>query len=146
MIHLTPNRSLAESNACHKPGGSGGGQFCGSANHAGFLADLDTKGFQNPLNHREFVVGSEAGVELTQTSDGFRINAIRSFAPQSGAGTRTMQTLFELADKHKIVLTGGAKPFNTGQKNTLKKTALVDWYKRLGFTIHKNGEMTRDPK
>jgi hypothetical protein len=140
-------RGTRESNACHNPSGANGGQFCGSGDaHMAFEHDLAAHGFPNPINNSEFVIGSEAGVQLTPTPDGYRINHIRSFAPRTGAGGRAMATLLALADKHQLVLTGGAKRFKTGQQGTMTTAALRQWYKKLGFTVSRNGDITRHPK
>jgi len=138
-------------------GGAGSGNF-GHAGRPGqvggsapdvaaesFNADLSQFGFVNPMNEREFVINNEAAVELSRTSNGIRLHAIRSFAPKSGAGTRAMQVVMNVADKHGFTITGTAKPFDTGQKGTLKSAPLKQWYKKLGFEVDSRGDMVRRP-
>lgn len=124
----------------HVPGAQGG------SGADAFFEDLDAAGFRNPMNDRENILGSEAGVEISKTSDGLRLHSVRSFATKSGAGTRAMQTVMDLADKHGLKIEGTAKAFKTSQKDTLSSVQLKKWYTKLGFTVKVNGDMVRMPK
>lgn len=112
-----------------------------------FIEDFAALGYWNPIFDRELVIRNEVAVKVFPQTDGaINIESIRAFQPQQGAGTRVMQDLIRLADKHHVVLMGYAKRFPTGTSGTLTTAQLKTWYRKFGFIVNREGDMKREPK
>lgn len=99
------------------------------------LDELVGKGYRNPLNPREIVLSDEAAIEISPAmafDDGpaLHIAAIRSFSPGTGAGSRALKTITDVADKYGITLDLEARGFGGGKMDDIE---LIKWYKRHGF-------------
>lgn len=112
-----------------------------------FMDELYNLSQDHPFSHRKRVIG-EAVVEVyTDGANGIRLSDITSNTP--GHGTKAMQLLCDLADKHKVTITLYAK----GYADT-PSSKLVEWYKRFGFVVDEEyfpdnddeAEMIRHPK
>jgi hypothetical protein len=112
-----------------------GGKASPRAKEKDALNELVGKGYRNPLNPREIVLSNEAAIEVTPAmafDDGpaLHIAAIRSFAPGTGAGSRALKTITDVADKHGITLDLEARGFGDSKLDDIE---LIKWYKRHGF-------------
>lgn len=64
-----------------------------------------------------------------------------------------IKKLCELADKHKVTITGTVKPFSAGPAITqqesffigMKKERLLKWYAKYGFMADENDNVKREP-
>jgi len=107
-----------------------------------FMRELIANTTQHPFNNRARIIGN-AHVELFHDGDGVTIKDIQSHEQGSGAGTRALQYLVKLSDKHKVPLNLYAKGYASTKTSQLK-----NWYKKHGFEPDDDGaqEMTRKPR
>lgn len=119
-----------------------GGSSGVSAKIKAFLKDLDTSSQNNPFNNKTHVIGN-AEVHVSPDTDGIHIHDIRSFEQGSGAGTKALEHLIKLADKHSLKLNLIAKGYASTSTSQLQK-----WYKRYGFVSDEDdySMMVRYPK
>lgn len=68
---------------------------------------------------------------------------IKTFNKGQGDGSRALQWLVDLADKHQVTLTGNVQ--RVGDEG-LTVNQLRRWYKRNGFHVNRHLEMQRLPK
>lgn len=84
-------------------------------------------------------------VEL-QAFDGYvYVTGLQSSVQKKGYGEYIMKLIIDEADKLGVTLRGIAKPFGT-KDIAIPKAKLVAFYKKLGFKVEPNGEMTKEPK
>jgi hypothetical protein len=107
-----------------------------------FIKDLDSVSTVHPFNDKLHVIGN-AHVHVSYDGDGIHIHDIVSFEQGSGAGTKALQVLIKLADKHNLSLNLTAKGYASTKTSQLKK-----WYKKFNFEHDEAGsqEMTRKPR
>lgn len=75
--------------------------------------------------------------------DVIRFGFIQTLYKAQGDGSRALQWLIDLADKHQVTLTGNVK--RVGDEG-LTVNQLRRWYKRNGFHVNRHLEMQRPPK
>ena len=107
-----------------------------------FMRELIANTSQHPFNNNARIIGN-AHVVIEYDGDGVRIKDIQSHDQGSGAGTRALQYLIRLSEKHKVPLHLYAKGYASTKTSQLK-----NWYKRFGFEPDEDGaqEMQRKPK
>jgi hypothetical protein len=88
----------------------------------------------NPFNDRERVLG-QARIELSPFGREIHISDIVTMAPKTGAGTKAMQTIIGLANKHGVVLHLTAKAYTNDKTYVTNTEDLVRWYAKLGFEL-----------
>ena len=76
--------------------------------------------------------------------------SIQSFDRNKGNGTKVLNWICELADKHQVILYGSIEPFMRARGNKdyvmpLNKAQLKVWYKKNGFKV-KGLKISRKPK
>lgn len=97
------------------------------------MDDALTLGYRNPYNPREIVLKDNSAVFEISIFDGMiRLNSILAVERNQGAGTRAMNLLTQLADKHKVKMQLGAKPFGK-LDDALDKRQLIKFYQKFGF-------------
>lgn len=108
---------------------------------SGFMQDLDDSSKTHPINHKARIIGG-AHVHVSPHNGMIHIHDIQSHSPGSGAGTKALEHLKDLADKHAVKLHINAKGYAVTKTSQLKK-----WYKKHGFTHDSNNSesMTREP-
>ena len=89
-----------------------------------------------------YVLDSVATFELHPTPKGIRLSAIISLNMGTGLGSKGLDWLIKLSDKHKLEITGhiqrlGKKGLNVAQLRT--------WYKRRGFHVDRHNSFIRNP-
>jgi len=116
------------------------------------LRDFTEASFPNPLGSTErnerVLKGIDALVRLEPDGRKVFVAEVRALRPRQGIGTRAMQFLTDLADKHGVQLALFPHPFGTAQ---MEFGALVNFYRRFGFQYaDENGEagdeMVRFPR
>ena len=55
---------------------------------------------------------------------------------QKGSGTKALNFMKDLADKHNVVLSGTAKAYSDDKAHIQDSDRLIDWYKKHGFTAN----------
>jgi hypothetical protein len=116
----------------------------GSKSHPGlkaFMADFAAGTEQNPLAGFERIWNASAGFEVSIFNGAIRLAAIRSLERSKGHGSRALDWLCELADRHGVAISAKVSPFGDGPKLDTKQ--LRAWYRRRGFNIERNGNMRR---
>jgi DNA topoisomerase-1 len=90
------------------------------------------------------------GIEVREWDDMVHLSSIITFSPKGkGAGSRALQSLTRLADKHGVTLDGLVKPIdNAGDSETssLTKDQLHKWYAKHGFERERGDIIRRKPK
>jgi hypothetical protein len=103
----------------------------------------------HPFDNVTRILGNTA-VHISPTSDNeIHIHDILSLLPRSGAGTDAMKELINLSDKYGIPLSGFAKAYHKDKKFITDTDKLLNWYKKLGFTVvnkHEDGYEIRYSK
>jgi len=104
-----------------------------SGNVDGFFKDLYDSTQEHPFNSRERLYGM-VGIHASPSGGGVHLHDIVNYGESGqGHGTRTLQHLKSLADKHGITISGIAKAYSNNPKHITKTKALVGWYKKHGF-------------
>lgn len=109
-----------------------------------FMKDYHASTSQHPFADRERVHGDFATSEISPDKDGIWLSDIRSLKPGSGAGSRAIEHIRSLADRHGVPIRGVSKAYHS-DKRYLKQGKLNDFYKKRGFKISRNGEMEYTP-
>ena len=116
------------------------------------LRDFTEASFPNPLGSAErnerVLKGIDALVRLEPDGRKVFVAEVRALRPRQGIGTRAMQFLTDLADKHGVQLALFPHPFGTAQ---MEVGALVNFYRRFGFQYadedgEAGDEMVRFPR
>lgn len=76
-----------------------------------------------------------------QNTNLVQLEMVRALVKQQGHGARALLWLCQLADRHGCTLTGYIQP--TGKLPRLNRMQLRRWYKRHGFTVHRDWWMER---
>lgn len=81
----------------------------------------------------------EATVTVAERDGKLRLKGIESINPGTGAGSRALKVITDIADKHGVTMELTASPY--GDENTrLNKDQLKEWYGRHGFVPEKGYE------
>ncbi len=107
-----------------------------------FMKDFFAGTYSNPFNPRERVLGEDAIIELRPFDDKIHLSFIRSVERGAGGGSKALDWLCSLADKHGVAMDLDAKPVGKG----LNKSQLIKWYVSRGFDRQKGEGMVRQPK
>lgn len=67
--------------------------------------------------------------------DEIHLSDIQTLAPKSGAGTKALEHLKGLADKHGVAISGAAVPYANDKKYITSKKTLNKFYKDRGFSV-----------
>lgn len=115
------------------------------------LDDYEAATQPHPFNNRGRLTSDMVLTELYTRGPNVRISAIASLGERGkGAGSRALQQITALADRHGVTLELGAKPFRVGGSGKrLTAAQLKRWYARHGFVAARHdapGEMVRAPK
>ena len=123
----------------------------------GFLTEFETKSDPHPFGRHQRIF-ENCTVELSKSvwiENGVHISEITKLSPDPGAGRACMQTICEMADRHKVTLDLIAEPYPT-HFGTVDKQSLIKFYQSFGFEFHdydgkdaqvyENDEMIRYPK
>lgn len=106
-----------------------------------FLDDLYATTQEHPFNPRVRLINGNVGVHVSPTSDGnIHIHDIMSYEPRSGAGTKALQHLKALSDKHGVPLEGTASAYTSEGGRIGKSSQLKKWYTKHGFTASDGSE------
>mgnify|MGYP001037369865 FL=1 len=82
-----------------------------------------------------YVLDSVATFELNPTLKGIRLSAIISLNMGTGLGSKGLDWLVKLADKHNLEITGQIQ--RLGRKG-LNVVQLRTWYQRRGFHVNRH--------
>jgi len=77
----------------------------------------------------------------TESPNTAKIESIQAFEPGKGFGNEVMQALVKKADETGVTLTGNVEPF--GNEERMSKEQLEEFYKRFGFQVYEEGDITR---
>jgi hypothetical protein len=106
-----------------------------------FMDDLISTTKDHPFNHRVRIINDNVGVHVSPTYEGnIHIHDIRSYDPKSGAGTKALEHLKSLSDKHKVPLEGTASAYTSEGGRIGSSRRLKKWYTKHGFTASRGNE------
>ena len=116
-----------------------------TSNVNSFMEDYYKATGQSLSNSRERVHDNEVGTEVYPQDNVIYLKDIRSFKPgeSTGAGSRALKTITDLADKYGLIIEGTAQAYSP---SGLSDEQLKSWYERKGFTVDDMGNMERKPK
>jgi hypothetical protein len=115
-----------------------------------FLDEYHASTHEHPFDSRSRVHDEGATTELSRDGgSGIHMHDIRSLTP--GGGTKTLETLKALADKHGVTISGTAKAYSQSSKYPMDTKKLAGWYKKRGFSVgdgdkHDGYEVSYSPK
>lgn len=99
-----------------------------------FMEDYYNLTSPHPFSDKIRVFGNVM-LELYPFSGNIHLSDIRTMAPQSGAATKAIKMLTELADRHFVKIDLIAKPYSKDQAHITDIDVLVNFYKKHGFTV-----------
>jgi hypothetical protein len=126
----------------------------------GALKEIENKFPTNPNNPgagtepKELALmgkdGPEATLTIAERGGKLRLKGIQSLKAGTGAGSRTLRALTDIADKHGVDMELTASPYGD-EATRLDKDSLTQWYERHGFEFEKGkdpayGYMVRKPQ
>jgi len=96
----------------------------------------------HPMDDKASIVGN-AVMHISPSSEGIHIHDIYSLDKGSGAGTKAMEFLISIADKHGVKIHLLADGYSDTSSSDLRR-----WYSRFGFVSNRNDRsvMVRRPK
>jgi hypothetical protein len=97
-------------------------------------------GHPNPFNEREVIIDGTS-VEVLAWHGALILKSIKSAVPKSGAGTRVMQMICKVADKHKVRIELNPEPFGSAK---IPRSKLIAFYRGFGF-VGDQRKMVREP-
>lgn len=113
------------------------------------IAEFTEATWPNPFNHRERILFDYVALSLEVYDDDIRLQCIRTLLERgSGQGSRALDWLCALADKHGVELNGTIEPCG-GIKPRLNVRQLTAWYHgftNIGRTINRRPNVNHDYK
>lgn len=100
-----------------------------------FMEDYLTSTAEHPFDPSSSVHGDYATTEVNPFDDEIHLSSIQTLKPKQGGGTRALNELTALADKHNVPITGIAKTYSNNPEHIQSNTKLRNWYKKNGFEI-----------
>lgn len=110
------------------------GQKPNSDKAKAFFSDFVEQSHDHPFNHRAHIF-HDTMIELSVDGAEIHLSDIQTMKPKSGAGTKAMKALLELADTHGVKINAFAKAYARDDKFVTDTDDLVKWYERLGFAV-----------
>jgi len=111
-------------------------------NTTAFIDDFFTNTQEHPFNNKARIYAG-AVLEIYPMGNVIHISDIMSTAPNSGAGSKAISFLINLADKHRVKLDLTAKAYARDKKFITDTAQLANWYKKMGFVV--DDEFIDDP-
>jgi len=107
----------------------------GSSNNTeAFLQDYYDNTSEHPFNARARVYDNSV-LQIYPMGNKIHVSDVLTLQPRSGSGTKAMQFLKALSDKHRVKLDLTAKAYSSDNKFVTDTEQLVRWYSKLGFEI-----------
>jgi len=103
-------------------------------NTEAFLQDYYDNTSEHPFNPSARVYGDSV-LEIYPMGNQIHISDVLTLNPRSGGGTKAIQFLKALSDKHRVKLDLIAKAYSSDNKFITDTENLVRWYLKLGFEI-----------
>jgi hypothetical protein len=97
-----------------------------------FLKDFHADSQEHPFHHSARILHN-AVVHLSKDGNEVHMHDIQSVAPRSGAGTKALKHLTNLADKHGVKINLYAKAYSNSPDHIRSTGKLMKWYKKNGF-------------
>lgn len=107
-----------------------------------FMADYRQGTWANPINPRERVLAEDAIMEVRPFDGRIHLSFIRAVEKGQGGGSKGLDFLCALADKHGVEM--DLEPEKVGQG--LSNAELKKWYQSRGFKSQRGAVMVRVPK
>jgi len=108
-----------------------------------FMDEFHSSTAAHPFSRHFSVFENCVVFEVKPFVDVISFGFIQTLYKAQGDGSRALQWLVDLADKHQVTLTGNVK--RVGDEG-LTVNQLRRWYKRNGFHVNRHLEMQRPPK
>lgn len=108
-----------------------------------FMEDYFKLTTPHPFSDKIRVFGNVM-LELYPYDKNIHLSDIRTMAPQSGAATKALKMLTELADRNFVKIDLIAKPYSKDKKHITDINTLVNFYKKHGFTVDDDFENDDD--
>lgn len=109
------------------------GQRSGNNTEA-FLQDYYDNTSEHPFDNRTRVYDNSV-LKIYPMGNQIHISDVLTLNPRTGAGTKAIQFLKTLSDKHRVKLDLTAKAYSSDNKFITDTEQLVRWYSKLGFEI-----------
>lgn len=97
-----------------------------------FMDEYHSDSQEHPFAHTARILHG-AVVEASKDGNEVHIHDIRTTSPRSGAGTKALKHLTNLADKHNVKLNLFAKAYSNNSDHINNTERLVKWYEKHGF-------------
>lgn len=97
-----------------------------------FMDEYHSDSQEHPFAHTARILHG-AVVEASKDGNEVHIHDIRTTSPRSGAGTKALKHLTNLADKHNVKLNLFAKAYSNSPDHINNTERLVKWYEKHGF-------------
>ena len=111
-----------------------------------YMEDFRAGTQPNPLGARDRVWGGEVLVEIRPFDKRIHISDIMSLHRGQGYGSKALQWLCSLADKHGVAMSLTPSAFGSENAQELDDEQLKAWYTRHGFKPHRGSLMVREPQ
>jgi len=118
-----------------------------------FVNDFLNSGFRSPFDNRMAVFdidGTHVQFSMKPSRDSVYLASIMVMNKEmgTGAGSKAMKKLIDMADKRDVTLKLVARPLKSPSGKKIPANKLISWYKKLGFESDDNvrDDMTRTPK
>jgi hypothetical protein len=117
----------------------------GSDNIKAFMDDYYAQTQNHPFSNNTQIIHNVM-LQVSPFDKEIHISDIQTMAPGTGAGSKALQFLKGLADKHHVTLSGFAKAYANDPKYITKNADLFKFYKSNGFTLGPSDGEGRDIK
>lgn len=110
------------------------GKFGSSRPSEDFVDELEDTTSEHPFEERSRIFGDHATLHVSRDGpSSIRLHDIRALQP--GGGTKALEHLKSLADKHGVAINGSAKAYTKSSKYPMSSKQLAGYYKRRGFSV-----------
>lgn len=120
------------------------GKFGGTKPSEEFMDELHDTTSEHPFDEKSRVFGNHASLHISRDgSSSVRLHDIRSLHP--GGGSKALDHIKALADKHGVTISGHAKAYSKSSKYPMSTKELGGYYKKRGFSVGPRDEYGSHP-
>lgn len=110
------------------------GNFNSSRSSEDFIDELQDTTSEHPFEERSRIFNDHATLHVSRNgSSSVHLHDIRALHP--GGGSKALEHLKSLADKHGVTIGGSAKAYSTSSKYPMTTKQLAGYYKKRGFSL-----------
>tara|TARA_R100000808_G_scaffold2947_3_gene11043 strand:- start:12131 stop:12868 length:738 start_codon:yes stop_codon:yes gene_type:complete len=104
-----------------------------SPENQALIDDLKEIGQINPIDPDEMIIDNVKVGPIKVWNDRVNLTGLTSLDPRSGAGSKALKRITDLADKHGVTLEDAAVPFRGADGEMIPKDKLRAFYLRHGY-------------